>query len=135
MTINEYQRQALRTEAPEGVYMDSGDVLRAFLLSRGQITPDEITSIMRLLEGLMGVNGEAGEAVDILKKVLFQGHKLNREHIALELGDICWYLALAADAIGYPLEEIMAMNLEKLRRRYPDGFAVNRSIKRKAGDI
>ena len=69
MTINEYQRQALRTEAPEGVYMDSGDVLRAFLLSRGQITPDEITSIMRLLEGLMGVNGEAGEAVDILKKV------------------------------------------------------------------
>lgn len=135
MTANDYQREALRTEAPEGVYTASGDVLRAFLLSRGQIAQDEITSIMRLLEGLMGVNGEAGEAVDILKKVLFQGHTLDREHIALELGDICWYIALAADAIGYPLEEIMAMNLEKLRKRYPDGFAVNRSVERKENDI
>lgn len=83
----------------------------------------------------MGLNGEAGEAVDILKKVLFQGHKLDREHIAFELGDICWYLALAADAIGYDLETIMKMNIDKLYARYPDGFEVDKSVNRKAGDI
>ena len=83
----------------------------------------------------MGLNGEAGEAMDILKKTLFQGHKLDRRHVALELGDICWYLALAADAIGYDLEDIMMMNVDKLRTRYPDGFESDRSVNRKEGDI
>ena len=83
----------------------------------------------------MGLNGEAGEAMDILKKFLFQGHKLDREHVALELGDICWYLALAADAIGYDLESILNLNLEKIKKRYPDGFKFDRSIKRREDDV
>lgn len=135
MTINEYQKLALRTEAPKDVYTARGDVLRAFMMSRGSMKLQDVQGVMRLLEGLMGLNGEAGEAVDILKKVLFQGHKLDREHIAFELGDICWYLALAADAIGYDLETIMKMNIEKLQARYPDGFEVDKSVHRKEGDI
>lgn len=83
----------------------------------------------------MGLSGEAGEACDIVKKVLFQGHQLDREHVALELGDICWYLALASDAIGYDLEEIMQMNIDKLWGRYPDGFEVEKSVHRKENDI
>lgn len=83
----------------------------------------------------MGLSGEAGEATDILKKVLFQGHMLDEEHVALELGDICWYLALAADAIGYDLETIMQMNIDKLKARYPNGFEVDKSVHRKEGDI
>lgn len=84
----------------------------------------------RLLQGLMGLAGEAGEAIDILKKHMFQGHELDTEHIAEELGDVAWYLAVSADAIGYPLGDIFAMNIAKLRKRYPDGFDKDRSVHR-----
>lgn len=124
MTPNEYQKMALRTE---GVYQNTHKVCEAF--------PDKaIGVIFRLTNGLMGLNGEAGEAIDILKKHLYQGHELNREHLAKELGDVAWYLAVSADALGYTLEEILQMNIEKLRARYPDGFEAERSVNRSATD-
>ena len=85
-----------------------------------------------LLNGLMGLNGEA---IDILKKHLFQGHWLDREHIARELGDASWYLAVSAWALGYNLEDIFENNIRKLKDRFPDGFDSERSINRKEGDI
>lgn len=112
MTINEYQQEALRTEPK-----------------------DRMTKTDRMLNGLMGLNGEVGEAIDILKKHLFQGHELNKQHLAKELGDIAWYLAVSADAIGYDLEKIFRMNVEKLRERYPDGFDAEKSINRNKNDI
>ena len=112
MTINEYQQEALRTEPKEMMLKTD-----------------------RLLNGLMGLNGEAGEAIDILKKYLFQGHELDGEHLAKELGDVAWYLAVTADALGYTLEDILSMNVKKLRARYPNGFDVEHSIKRKYIDI
>ena len=114
MTINEYQSQALRTES--------------------HVTADPAPYI-RILDGLMGLNGEAGEAIDILKKVLFQGHEFDREHMAKELGDIAWYLAVSADAIGYDLETIFQMNIDKLKSRYPDGFDTEQSQNRAVNDI
>lgn len=90
---------------------------------------------MRLSHGLMGLNGEAGEAIDILKKHLYQGHELDREHLAKELGDVAWYLAVTADALGYTLEDIFKMNLEKIKARYPDGFKADRSVNRDNNDI
>lgn len=114
MTINEYQALALRTES--------------------RITTDPVPYI-RVLEGLMGLNGEAGEAIDLMKKVLFQDHEFDREHMAKELGDIAWYLAVSADAIGYDLESILQMNVDKLRTRYPDGFSTEQSLHRSANDI
>ena len=110
MTINEYQRQALRTES-------------------------KARDHDRILQGLMGLNGEAGEAIDILKKHYFHGHTLDTKHLALELGDIAWYLALSADALGYDLETVLRLNIEKLRKRYPDGFETERSVNRETGDI
>lgn len=89
----------------------------------------------RILNGLMGLNGEAGEAIDILKKSLFHGHELDREHLAKELGDVAWYLAVSADAIGYKLEDILQMNVDKLRARYPEGFDTERSQHRDPNDI
>lgn len=83
-----------------------------------------------LLEGLIGLNSEAGEALDIYKKHIFQNHDLDREKIALELGDALWYLTEAADAISYTLTDIMKMNIQKLQRRYPDGFDPERSRNR-----
>ena len=114
MTINEYQSHALRTES--------------------RIAADPVPYI-RVLEGLMGLNGEAGEAIDIMKKVLFQDHEFDREHLAKELGDIAWYLAISADAIGYDLETILQMNVDKLKARYPDGFNSEQSQNRSANDI
>lgn len=111
MTINEYQQNALRTEAGTN------------------------KAYPRILNGLMGLNGESGEAIDILKKHLFQGHEFDKEHIAKELGDIAWYLAVSADAIGYDLETILQMNVDKLKKRYPDGFKTELSINRNENDI
>lgn len=112
MTPNEYQQLALRTEAKTE-------------------SPN-----LRLLQGLMGLCGESGECLEILKKHMFHGHWLDLIHIAKELGDVAWYLAIAADSIGYSLEEIMQMNIDKLKERYPDGhFDSEKSINRKEGDI
>lgn len=84
----------------------------------------------RLTESLMGLSGEAGEAIDILKKHKFQGHDLDKEALALELGDIAWYLAEASSALGYSLNEILKMNIMKLHKRYPNGFEPEKSINR-----
>ena len=79
--------------------------------------------------------GKTGEAIDILKKHLFQGHELDTEHMAKELGDVAWYLAVSANAIGYDLETIMQMNVDKLKARYPDGFDAEHSLHRNQDDI
>ena len=83
-----------------------------------------------LMQGLMGLCGEAGECIDIYKKCLFQGHELDRAHLAEELGDVAWYLAVAARGAGYNLSDIFNMNITKLRKRYPDGFDANKSVNR-----
>ena len=107
MTINEYQKLAMATLNPE--------------LSKKDI----------LLNGVMGLCGESGEAIDIVKKHLFQGHELDKQAIAKELGDIAWYLAETATALDVNLEDIFRANIEKLRKRYPEGFDAERSINRK----
>lgn len=104
MTPNEYQKEALRTAS--GMSKE----------------------YPRILNGLMGLNGEAGECIDILKKHLYQGHAFDSEHMAKELGDVAWYLAISAEAIGYDLETIFQMNIDKLRARYPDGSVISGKI-------
>lgn len=83
-----------------------------------------------LLNALMGLCGESGEAIDVMKKHLFQGHPLDRAQLMKELGDVAWYLAEAATGLGVPLSEILQGNLDKLHARYPQGFDTNRSQNR-----
>ena len=106
MTINEYQKLAMTTLNPA---LSEKDVL---------------------INGVMGLCGESGEAIDIVKKWLAQGHELDKEKLAKELGDICWYLAETATALGLSLEDIMSANIEKLKKRYPEGFDAEKSINR-----
>jgi NTP pyrophosphatase (non-canonical NTP hydrolase) len=106
MDADTYQQLALRTETP------------------GRTTPE------RLLNAALGLCGEAGEFADSLKKAHFHGHTLDREHLRKELGDVLWYVALACDALDLQLSEVMEENIEKLRRRYPDGFSSERSQQR-----
>jgi len=78
----------------------------------------------------LGLCGESGEFADHVKKHIAQGHYLDREKLKLELGDILWYIAVAADALNEPLSNIVEMNVQKLRKRYPDGFSTERSVNR-----
>lgn len=80
----------------------------------------------------LGLSGEAGEVADLIKKHLYHGHDLNKEKLINELGDVRWYLEVAAHAIGTTVEEIEAKNVEKLEKRYPNGFSKEASINRKA---
>ena len=110
MTINEYQKLAMTTLNKD-------------------LTKDEM-----LLNALMGLNGEAGEAIDLMKKHLFHGHGLDTDRLVRELGDIAWYLAEAATALGIGLEDILKGNVDKLKARYPEGFDTLRSQNRAEGD-
>ena len=88
------------------------------------------TEEQKLCLGVLGLAGETGEVVDLLKKHLFQGHPLNRDTLLEELGDVLWYAVLICTALGCSLQEVMQRNVAKLRERYPDGFAVERSLSR-----
>ncbi len=88
-----------------------------------------------LINGVMGLCGESGEAIDIVKKWLAQGHELDKAHLAKELGDIAWYLAEVSTALDIPLSDILQANIEKLKKRYPEGFDSQKSVSRSAGDI
>ena len=83
-----------------------------------------------LINAVMGLCGESGEVIDIVKKHLHQGHTLDREKLMKELGDIAWYLAEAAYALDTDLDAVFEGNIAKLRARYPQGFDSRRSISR-----
>jgi NTP pyrophosphatase (non-canonical NTP hydrolase) len=106
MKINEYQELAMRTLNPN---LDKKDVL---------------------INAVMGLCGESGEAIDLVKKHIGQGHEFDKEKFAKELGDIAWYLAEAAFAIDMDLESILVNNIEKLKKRFPEGFSTEKSINR-----
>lgn len=108
MTINEYQELAITTMNKEN-------------------TGDRI-----ITNGVMGLCGEAGECCDLVKKYLFQGHELNRDKLIEELGDVAWYIACTAHGLGVQLEDILQGNIDKLKKRYPEGFSKERSVNRDA---
>ncbi len=104
--FNEYQRLALRTAGNHGDFDKT------------------------MMYTALGLNGEAGEVAEYIKKAFFHGHELSREMLAKELGDVLWYLAVMAHTLDIPLETIARQNIEKLARRYPEGFSQERSLHR-----
>lgn len=108
MTINEYQKQAMRTANPE---------------------------CKNLSNVGLGISGEAGECSDLIKKHLHHGHDLDKDALMKELGDVCWYVALGCEVLGVDMESVMQKNIDKLKLRYPDGFDTEHSIHRQKDDI
>lgn len=106
MTLNEYQALAQRT-------------------SRKDIDLDD-----HLFNGILGLAGETGQCADLVKKCYFQDGRDIREDLMDELGDVLWYVAEAVTAMGWTLEEVAQHNVDKLRRRYPEGFDADRSLHR-----
>ena len=90
----------------------------------------DLEAFDQLRNAAYGLNGEAGEVIDILKKHEFQGHTLDIDKLTKELGDVAWYLALACTALGVPLSDVLERNIDKLRKRYPAGFDPDKSINR-----
>ena len=110
------------------------------LLSR--ITELDVTDdadIPRLLTAALGLTAEAGEFTEVVKKIILQGKPYNEDnvfHMKRELGDICWYIAQACMALDTSFDEIIEMNVEKLKARYPGGeFDVHKSENRAEGDL
>ena len=98
----------------------------------------EGANIERLLTAGVGINAEGGEFLEIIKKMVFQGKPWsddNREHLIIELGDLLWYVAQATQALGVSFDEVIATNVKKLEKRYPDGaFDIYFSENRAADD-
>lgn len=108
MNVNDYQKEAMTLLNPA-------------------LTEKDV-----LMNALMGLCGESGEAIDLMKKHLYQGHDLDKEKLVKELGDIAWYLAEAATGLNIDLSEVLQSNLDKLHARYPQGFSTERSLHREA---
>lgn len=106
-TFNKYQKEAAKT------------------------IPADFNSETMIDNAVYGLCGEVGECVDRLKKVKFQGHPNDREHLIYEIGDVLWYLAEMATGAGLTLEEIAEKNIQKLRKRYGDSFNSDKSVNRK----
>lgn len=106
MDFNEYQNLAQRTSNKK--------------LSKGE----------HVINGALGMCGESGEVSDLVKKAYMQGHKIDREKICEEIGDVLWYCAEMSAWMGIDLGEIAQMNIDKLIERYPNGFDPERSVNR-----
>lgn len=121
-TLDFYQEQAMRTNGttddpiPDSVGRTNTDINYA------------------LLNATLGACGESGELADDVKKALFHGKKLDRDHAIKELGDILWYVAQAATALNVGLSEVARLNIEKLKLRYPEGFSHEASARRADGE-
>ena len=112
----------------------------AALLSRiTELDIEQDVDVPRLLTAALGLTAESGEFTEVVKKIILQGKPYNEEnvfHMKRELGDICWYLAQACMALDTTFDEIIEMNVDKLKARYPGGeFDVHKSENRNEGDL
>lgn len=101
--------------------------------NRGEDTPE--IELGGVLNAALGLSGEVGELNDMLKKWIFHEKQLDSEHLKREISDVCWYLALMCDSFEFSLDEIMQINIDKLKARYPEGFDTYRANHRQAGDV
>jgi NTP pyrophosphatase (non-canonical NTP hydrolase) len=106
MNLNEYQELALRTHN------------------------EDLGQVQAFANYALGLSGESGEVADHIKKGIFHGHEMNRHEIAKELGDVMWYVANLSNLIGMKLDQVAEMNVTKLKKRYPEGFDKEKSVKR-----
>ena len=111
----------------------------ALLTRMNKLELEDDCNLSQLLTAALGLTAESGEFSEVVKKIILQGKPYNEDnvfHMKRELGDICWYIAQAGMALDTTFDEIIEMNVEKLKKRYPGGeFNVHQSENRKAGDL
>ena len=111
----------------------------ALLTRMNNLELEDDCNIPPLITAAFGLTAEAGEFTEVVKKIILQGKPYNEDnifHMKRELGDICWYLAQACMALDTTFDEVIEMNVDKLKARYPGGeFDVHKSENRKEGDL
>ena len=141
MTGSEYVKDAMRTNDKKGT-----DRLLNVIQKHNFVVTDKVSGktsdfvndgidVGGVLNACLGLSGEVGELNDMVKKVIFHEKELDEIHLMKELGDVMWYVAMFCSSMGWNLDEILQMNIEKLKNRYPEGFDVNRANNRKQGDV
>lgn len=126
MTGNEYQKLAMRTN----------DHLSLYRLGKAIANTDHVNiDFGGFVMASLGLSGEVGEFNDTMKKIIFHEAEFDEEHLKKELGDICWYVAMMCESFGWKLEDIFQINIDKLKKRYPEGFDIYRANHREEGDI
>ena len=122
----------------DGVTSDSSKDYKSFLDSI-EYLDGEGSNVQRLLTAAVGISAEGGEFMEIVKKLVFQGKPWddhNRKHLVIELGDVMWYVMQACMALNITLDDVIAGNVEKLKKRYPGGeFDVYKSENRLEDDL
>ena len=122
----------------DGVTSDPSKDYQSFVESLDELA-GQGSNIHRLLTAAVGVSAEGGEFMEIVKKMVFQGKPWddhNRKHLVIELGDVMWYVMQACMALNITLDDVIAGNVEKLKKRYPGGeFDVYKSENRLEGDL
>ena len=135
MQGNEYQKLAQRTNDGKSTER----LKMALELLEREDKPECFKPVVQDLGGAfmacLGLSGEVGETLDMIKKWVFHEKELDNEHLKKELGDIMWYMAMMCSCFGFDLDEIMQMNIDKLRARYPEGFSVERANNRAENDV
>ena len=125
-------------EFVDGVTSEQSKDYEAFVYRIQELEGEEFPT-ERLLTAAVGMSAEAGEFTEVVKKIIFQGKPVNEEnlfHMKRELGDVCWYLAQACIGLNVSFDEIIEMNVDKLKSRYPGGeFDVHHSENRVEGDV
>lgn len=123
MTGRKYQKLAMRT---------NDNIATQRLV--GKVVIDGV-DIGGIFNACLGLSGEVGEFNDMVKKWVFHEKELDIDHAKKKAGDICWYLAMLCESFGWNLDEIMQMNVDKLKARYPEGFDIDRANHREEGDV
>lgn len=129
MKASEYQKKAMRTN--DG--MSGARMMSLFTDLMGDESHN--IDLFGVMNGCLGLAGESGETLDMIKKWAFHEKPLDIEHFKKELGDVLWYVAMICESFGFDMDEIMQMNIDKLEARYPDGFDTDRSNNRQDGDV
>ena len=132
MEGNKYQKLAMRTNDGNGTYR-----LSSFANTQNFYREELLLNIDAggILNACLGLSGEVGEFNDMIKKWIFHEKELDINHLEKECGDILWYIALMCNSFEWNLDEIMQMNIDKLKARYPEGFDTVRANNRENGDV
>lgn len=126
MVGNEYQKLASRT---------NDGFATSRLMTKMIEHEDWLIDIGGVMNACLGLAGEVGELNDMIKKWVFHEKELDETHLKKELGDVMWYVAMMCQSMGWGLDDVLQMNIDKLIARYPEGFDVDRANHREAGDV
>lgn len=139
MTGNEYQESAMRTNDGKSTDRVISGVLTCdpkWLHNQNVVREDtDGLDLGGVLNGCLGLAGESGEVLDMVKKWIFHDSELDKDHLKKELGDVMWYVAMICHSMGFDLDDVMQTNIDKLKARYPGGFDTYRANHRERGDV